>query len=170
MVCGRPPFPGDAFTVMMHHVRNGRRTRASSSPAVPPALAGLILRMLAKEPTNRPASAAEVEAELARAGAGRGAARARRRGAAPGAAGGRRRGAPFVGREAALDALRGALGAARRGRPRLALVSGEAGIGKTRLAAAFAEEAHATARSCSTGAATRTRSSATSPSWRRCAS
>ena len=141
MVCGRPPFPGDAFTVMMQHVRKRPPDPRELEPAVPPALAGLILRMLAKEPANRPASAAEVEDELAplAAGAAQPAHASEERLPAPLEAGARR---PFVGRDAARDALRGAWAQALGGRPRLALVSGEAGIGKTRLAEAFAEEAH----------------------------
>ena len=48
---------------------------------------------------------------------------------------------PFVGRSQALTALRGAwTRAASDGRPLLAVVSGEAGIGKTRLVQCFARE------------------------------
>jgi len=50
-------------------------------------------------------------------------------------------GQPFVGRDAELDALRGALAAARAGHGRLVLVAGEPGIGKTRLARCLAGEA-----------------------------
>ncbi len=47
----------------------------------------------------------------------------------------------FVGREKPLTALRGALRAAVGGDPRLVVVQGDAGIGKTRLIAEFAREA-----------------------------
>jgi DNA-binding winged helix-turn-helix (wHTH) protein len=48
--------------------------------------------------------------------------------------------APFVGREEALAELRAAFEAARGGTAGIALISGRAGIGKTRLAEAFARE------------------------------
>src|SRR5262249_36853257 len=47
----------------------------------------------------------------------------------------------FVGRERELGLLRGRLADARRSRGQLVLISGEPGIGKTRLAERFAEEA-----------------------------
>jgi DNA-binding SARP family transcriptional activator len=51
--------------------------------------------------------------------------------------------APFVGRTKELERLRAALAAARtEGRMRLAILSGEPGIGKSRLAARFAVERH----------------------------
>lgn len=49
----------------------------------------------------------------------------------------------FVGREAPLAELRAALASARAGRGRVVLVAGEAGIGKTRLAAELVAEAAA---------------------------
>jgi DNA-binding SARP family transcriptional activator len=52
--------------------------------------------------------------------------------------------AGFVGREAELAELAGAWRAAVEGRPRMVLVVGEAGIGKTRLAQELAAEARAT--------------------------
>jgi transcriptional regulator with XRE-family HTH domain len=52
-------------------------------------------------------------------------------------------GLPFVGRQTELDALLAMLGAAREGNGGLALVSGEPGIGKTRLVLEVAEHAQA---------------------------
>jgi ATP/maltotriose-dependent transcriptional regulator MalT len=48
--------------------------------------------------------------------------------------------APFVGRRAELARLHAALSAAAAGRPSAVLVSGEAGVGKTRLVAEFSDQ------------------------------
>ncbi len=48
--------------------------------------------------------------------------------------------APFVGRRAELARLHAALAAAAAGRPSAVLVSGEAGVGKTRLVAEFTDQ------------------------------
>ena len=49
----------------------------------------------------------------------------------------------FVGRERQLEVLRGLSQAACEGRPRTVLLTGEPGIGKTRVAAEFARDVHA---------------------------
>ncbi len=66
--------------------------------------------------------------------------RAARADTAQGAAGAVRGGLPFVGREDALAILRGALEQALAGRESLALVSGIAGVGKSRLVEVFTRE------------------------------
>jgi DNA-binding SARP family transcriptional activator len=51
--------------------------------------------------------------------------------------------APFIGRERVLDRLRHRFARARDGSRQFVLLSGEPGIGKTRVASEFAQEAHA---------------------------
>ena len=135
LACGRLPFAD----------REPERIRARSGPppdpcevepAVPRELSRLIGELLAPAVDERPASAAEVERALAAIAA---APVAARRAAPFPAALQTAADRPFVGREAALAALRTAWEAAGDA-PALALVSGEAGIGKTTLAAAFARE------------------------------
>ena len=78
------------------------------------------------------------------------------------------RGGAFAGRQAAIARLHEALARARGGERCVALVTGEPGIGKTRLLAEFAHAGpRTTTRSCCTGAARKSRPSHTSPSSRR---
>jgi DNA-binding CsgD family transcriptional regulator len=58
---------------------------------------------------------------------------------------------PFVGRAAELAALEAALAEAREGRPAVALVGGEAGVGKTRLVGELAARAAAGGAAVGTG-------------------
>jgi predicted ATPase len=55
---------------------------------------------------------------------------------------------PFVGREVELAALRAALDLTRGGRGQVAVLSGEAGIGKTSTIRAFGETAKAELSAC----------------------
>lgn len=75
----------------------------------------------------------------------------------------------FVGREECVKRLRLRWQESRTGQTRLVLLVGEAGVGKTRLAAQFAEEAHAEGGAVCTGGRTRMRFFPTSRSSRRSA-
>lgn len=67
LVTGRPPFTGaDATSVLTQHLTAAPVPPSQHAPAVPPALERLILRLLAKQAAQRPASAAEVVQALAR--------------------------------------------------------------------------------------------------------
>ncbi|MGB8875277.1 MAG: protein kinase [Solirubrobacteraceae bacterium] len=148
LVCGRPPFLGDTVAALVaQHLFEPAPDPARLNPEVPPALARLILQLLNKQPEARPSSALMVSRALEALQA-----------------------QPLVGvhvdvsqplplpsplitdpersfvdRRSALVDLRDAWARAERGRPHLALITGEAGIGKTSLAAAFAQSVHAEA-------------------------
>ncbi len=140
MVAGRPPFLGDdAVTVISQHVSTPPVAPSWHNPAVAPALEILIQQLLAKDPTARPQRARDVAQALRRIES------APAQASAPPAATGpardaRRRAAwgRFVGRREELDHLKEALEDAIAGRGSLAMLVGEPGIGKTRLAEEFA--------------------------------
>ena len=111
-------------------------------PGIPPVLDTLVDRLLAKDPANRPADAAETVRALcavarydplAESVGGRS---PREEGPAAPAAppDAREHGLPLVGRDREFAVLRGALERACGGLGRMILISGEAGTGKTRLA------------------------------------
>ncbi len=124
LVLGRPPFAGSALEVTAAQLQ--------AEVALPvledtPGLHELLRRLLARDPSRRPGSAAEVLALLEeKLGAP---------GAAARALAGRGLGAPaLVGREAPLDAARAALAAVRTGPPpRGLLLVGPPGAGRSRL-------------------------------------
>lgn len=65
MLTGQVPFPGeDVFQVISGHLSRQPPRPCSLDPAVDPALETLVLRMLAKNPQDRPQSAEEVLAAL----------------------------------------------------------------------------------------------------------
>jgi hypothetical protein len=140
LTTGRPPFLGDdAVAVISQHVSTPPVAPSWHNPEIPPALEALIQQLLAKDPAARPQRAGEVAEALRRIEqapaeapsppAATGPARDARRRAAWGR---------FVGRREELDQLKEALEDAVGGRGSLAMLVGEPGIGKTRLAEEFA--------------------------------
>ena len=117
-------------------------------PHPPPGHAGPPRRRaLAAYRRCRAALAAELGiAALGRDARARGGARGARRGARPGAGGGRAPAGALLGRDAELGALRRAWDGARAGRGGVAVLTGDAGIGKTRLAEELAAHAAAARR------------------------
>ena len=66
MVTGRPPFVGDdTVAVISQHVNTAPVAPTWHNAECPPALETLILRLLEKDPKQRPASAAQVREALA---------------------------------------------------------------------------------------------------------
>jgi hypothetical protein len=140
MVCGRPVFDGEPLAVLSQHVRRQPTDPRAFNADIPDPLAALILRLLGKRPEDRPESAHEVEQALGAILADEAAAaRSARPVSLPGQLAGPAE-SPFVGREQAMEALWSGWERAAEGRPSMRLIVGEPGIGKTRLAAAFASE------------------------------
>ena len=124
LLCGRPPFTGsDAVSLLAQHRNAEPEPPSRHAPGIAPGLDALVLSLLAKRPEDRPPDAAAVRDALDRLG---GAPRV------PVAALAADR-EPIVGREAELEELRGALGAAESGRAGVVAIAGEPGIGKSRL-------------------------------------
>src|SRR6185437_277174 len=67
LVTGKPPFPGDDSTaIISQHINTPPVAPSWHSDRCPPDLEALILRLLAKVPADRPASASEVLLALGR--------------------------------------------------------------------------------------------------------
>ena len=132
MVTGRPPFLGDdSVAIIGQHINTPPVAPAWHNSECPRALEALILRLLTKDPTQRPESAADVLTALEGIDLA-----ASAEGPAPehdeahaldSLAGG-----VFVGRQREMGELKGALEDALSGRGRLVTLVGEPGIGKTR--------------------------------------
>jgi tetratricopeptide (TPR) repeat protein len=138
MVCGRPPFVGDeSVAIIGQHLNTPPVAPSWHRPDCPPGLEALILRLLEKDPSKRPASAAEVREALQAIGqSGNPAAVSEI--VRPEPVEGRvvvdplyRR--TFVGRENETRQLHQAYDAAVSGQGGLVMVVGEPGIGKTAL-------------------------------------
>ncbi|MBI4338432.1 MAG: DUF2791 family P-loop domain-containing protein [Chloroflexi bacterium] len=170
MLTGRLPFPSDdPVRVIFSHINDLPPDPKRFAPDLPDALVRVIMRLLAKDPEGRPASANEVIQALA--GIGGMPSEARRGEVSSPASPGVRAGTgaetaplqrtptttlspspspayarPLVGRDRERDALRARLDAAMQGQGGLVFLTGEAGIGKTRLAAEL--RAYARQRGC----------------------
>jgi len=146
LISGHPPFSADTFAgLIKQHLFEPPPNPAELDPAPPAWLSRLILQLLSKDPDARPGSALVVARALqglqAQAGLQVGTDEPR---AVPLPAplvtdAGR----SFVDRRPALGDLGDAWSRAARGRPHLAVITGEAGIGKTSVAAAFAQSVQA---------------------------
>jgi class 3 adenylate cyclase len=140
MVTGRPPFSGhDPVAVISQHLNTPPVAPSFHNPSLPPALNDLILRLLVKDPQDRPSSADEVLAALQTLSD------QIERGelvppAEPSAATpiGRVAWGAFVGRERELEQFKERLADAFSSLGSVVMVVGDAGIGKTRLLREFA--------------------------------
>lgn len=123
-VTGRLPFTAEtASDTLRLHMDSRPVPPAERSPEIPRALSDLILKLLEKNPRDRPQSARDVRAAcegILDAGA-----------AGPASSAGEA--TPLIGRQEELGRLFEGLSQASDGKPVVALVRGEAGIGKSRL-------------------------------------
>ncbi len=131
MVTGRPPFLGDdSVAIIGQHINTPPVAPAWHNSQCPRSLEALILRLLAKGPSERPESASDVLAALDGLDL-TGTAESSVEEAQPldSLAGG-----VFVGRQREMGELKACLEDALSGRGRLVTLVGEPGIGKTRTA------------------------------------
>jgi class 3 adenylate cyclase len=130
MVTGRPPFVGDDPTaVISQHINQPPVAPSWLTESCPPELEELILRLLSKDPSERPESAADVLSALERVDPAQKSASHSDSNVLDRLARG-----VFVGREGELDRLRKAFDEAYAGRGSMVMLVGEPGIGKTRAA------------------------------------
>jgi class 3 adenylate cyclase len=128
MVTGRPPFVGDDPTaVISQHINTAPVAPSWYTEHCPPDLEEVILRLLAKDPGERPESAADVLSALERVDPAQTSASHSESNVLDRLARG-----VFVGREQELDRLHRAFDEAFAGRGSLVMLVGEPGIGKTR--------------------------------------
>jgi class 3 adenylate cyclase len=133
MLTGRPPFLGDdSVSIISQHINTAPVAPTWHNPEVPKALEALIMRCLAKNPEERPESAAAIPAVLEAITASAGRVSERVSEETPVNPLDRLAGGVFVGREAEMDELRAGLENALSGHGQLLMLVGEPGIGKTR--------------------------------------
>jgi class 3 adenylate cyclase len=140
MTCGRPPFSGhDPVAVISQHLNTPPVAPSFHNSSLPPALNDLILKLLAKDPQDRPSSAEEVLTALQtlreQVEQGEVVAAAEPAAVTPI---GRVAWGTFVGREREMEQLQERLADAFSGLGSVVMVLGDAGIGKTRLLQEFA--------------------------------
>src|SRR5215813_6513061 len=134
LVTGRPPFTGpDSMSVISQHVHVSPVAPRERNSAIPGALDRLLLRMLAKVKEERPGSAHEVLSALEQVQSGRPSQDQQRNLGAAADLLQRFSATHFIGRRTELGQLKSALEQALVGKGGMYVVTGEPGIGKTRL-------------------------------------
>ncbi len=131
MITGRPPFLGDdPVAIISQHINTPPVAPSWHNPHCPRNLEALILRLLAKDPAERPANAGDVLTALGsidvKAIDERPLEETRSLDSLAGGV--------FVGRQKEMSELKAALEEALSGHGRLMMLVGEPGIGKTRTA------------------------------------
>jgi tetratricopeptide (TPR) repeat protein len=134
MVCGRPPFLGDdSVAIIGQHINTPPVAPTWRRSDCPRPLEALIMRLLAKDPSERPKSAADVLAALESIDLSMSDEPAQgvkdKANVLDSLAGD-----VFVGRQAEMGQLKAALEDALGGKGRMVTLVGEPGIGKTRTA------------------------------------
>ena len=127
MLTGAPPFSGqNPISVIMKHIRESPPPMGETHIAIPEQTQQIVLKLLAKEPVDRYQSAEEVlhalPSEVVLPGDEQ--RDVRRKVMRP----------QFIGRESEMKTLRAMLQDVQAGKQRVVLISGEAGVGKSRLA------------------------------------
>ncbi|MDA1257565.1 MAG: AAA family ATPase [Chloroflexi bacterium] len=131
MVAGRPPFLGDdEIAIIGQHINTPPVAPTWHNSTCPRPLEALVMRLLSKDPSERPDSAQDVFTALDAIDlTARGESVEQDATSLESLAGG-----VFVGRQQEMDQLKAALEEVLGGRGRLIALSGEPGIGKTRTA------------------------------------
>jgi eukaryotic-like serine/threonine-protein kinase len=135
LLTGQPPFTGSAWEVRQGHLERAPEPPSRLARDASPEMDELVLRLLAKDPRRRIGYAADVAAALEAMGSPPEA-----RVAAPEAHAYLYR-PGFAGRRCALEALGEALARLEARVGGIALVGGESGVGKTRLAMELCRDA-----------------------------
>ncbi len=135
MITGRPPFVGDdAVAVISQHINTRPVSPGLLASGVPKPLENLVLELLAKDPTKRPESAGAVRERLEQLqGYGIDADSSASTSAAGANPLDRLSSGVFVGREGEVERGRALFDESFAGQPRVLLLVGEPGIGKTRI-------------------------------------
>ncbi len=135
MAAGRPPFAGtDPVAIISQHINTAPVAPSWHNAAVPKPLEVMILKLLEKRPEERPESAEAVAEQLDAFAANKDTATSNGADLADANPIDRIAGGVFVGREDETEELRSALASAISGEGKIVLLTGEPGIGKTRMA------------------------------------
>ena len=137
LVTGRPPFKGSDEQVMQAHLQEAPPRLRQLNSKISPSLEHFILKLLAKNPDDRYATAHQTQRVLSNLGFHEKSSEGEEAGLS------RQHQQPMIGRRDSLQTILAAWEQAQNGAGQLLLVTGETGLGKTRLAQEVAHLAEA---------------------------